>query len=365
MTDQVIYQILDRKNYYQVLGIPDFSNDLTLLKENYRKLCVIVHPDKCQHELAGDAFKRVAEAYGCLSGASSKIRYDARLVLETVQKEKVKPPSKQFGVQNSRSKLPSSANRRKNLKVRKFHNTSFTIDIDLCMKNFQETGSVNSSLEPLIHPAPKVTSPPTTFGPTPSPESLTQPPIPKFPQNEDSTDSQKEPSSSPQFSPFPSHSEPDLNGIDFLKSHLNSQFVGPSLFSQESCPLLRSPERVPPFFERSRRKPVSPTAKSPESPESPESPDLGQKSTFFFEHSSSFVSSLSCPSVETEASSLTRFSSSSLVSGDSEFLEVENVEAKKEVFGSTHYLVKWKGMSVVYNSWVDSGCLSSVKDPIE
>lgn len=47
-------------DYYQVLKVtPKEANDTSLLTKKYRQLALLIHPDKCTHPLATDAFKGI------------------------------------------------------------------------------------------------------------------------------------------------------------------------------------------------------------------------------------------------------------------------------------------------------------------
>jgi curved DNA-binding protein CbpA len=78
-TDRLVQGILDAKTLYDVLGLSPQSMDKASLRKAYLKTSVSVHPDKCSHPQATQAFQRVAEAWGTLSDDSFRAEYDAEL----------------------------------------------------------------------------------------------------------------------------------------------------------------------------------------------------------------------------------------------------------------------------------------------
>src|SRR5207253_5566262 len=67
---------MSKRDYYEVLGVSRGANEAEI-KSAYRKLAVRYHPDKNpgDHE-AEEKFKEAAEAYGVLSDAEQRSRYD-------------------------------------------------------------------------------------------------------------------------------------------------------------------------------------------------------------------------------------------------------------------------------------------------
>ena len=79
---------MDKKNYYQILGITDNEKKLSgkdfenVIKRKYKKLAVKYHPDKWtnaseqEKKDAEDKFKDIAEAYSVLSDSTKRSQYD-------------------------------------------------------------------------------------------------------------------------------------------------------------------------------------------------------------------------------------------------------------------------------------------------
>ena len=54
-------------DYYGILGVPKGSSDEDAIKKSYRKLALRLHPDKCSHPRAKEAFAAVEEAFRAVS----------------------------------------------------------------------------------------------------------------------------------------------------------------------------------------------------------------------------------------------------------------------------------------------------------
>eukprot|EP01084_Bolivina_argentea_P168253 291830_1 len=62
--EQTIRRILDAKNHFQLLGIDAEPETITVeeVKKAYRRLAAVVHPDKCKHPDAREAFDSLGKA---------------------------------------------------------------------------------------------------------------------------------------------------------------------------------------------------------------------------------------------------------------------------------------------------------------
>lgn len=67
--------ISKKTDYYTVLDIPKTATD-DEIKKAYRRLALKVHPDKNRAPGAPEAFKKVGQAYACLSDESKRRHYD-------------------------------------------------------------------------------------------------------------------------------------------------------------------------------------------------------------------------------------------------------------------------------------------------
>ena len=66
----------DKRDYYEVLGVDKSADDATI-KKAYRTLAKKYHPDMNPGDAAAEEkFKEVNEAYGVLSDADKKAKYD-------------------------------------------------------------------------------------------------------------------------------------------------------------------------------------------------------------------------------------------------------------------------------------------------
>ena len=81
MSDRGIEQInriRGKKDAYDILGIGrnDANLDDAKVKKAYKKLALLLHPDKCQEEGAEECFKSVSAAYKCLETQEKRRHYN-------------------------------------------------------------------------------------------------------------------------------------------------------------------------------------------------------------------------------------------------------------------------------------------------
>jgi len=79
----------DSKDYFAIMGLEfniEFQErgvmilDSIIVKKKYRKVALIIHPDKCTHPNAGDAFKLLGEAFDCLTDPTHQKEYIVKLL---------------------------------------------------------------------------------------------------------------------------------------------------------------------------------------------------------------------------------------------------------------------------------------------
>ncbi|KAK2975579.1 hypothetical protein RJ640_014066 [Escallonia rubra] len=84
-------------DWYGVLGVDPFADDETI-KKQYRKLALILHPDKNKSVGSDGAFKLVSHAWGLLSDKAKRTGYDQKLNLRNIyQKAATENPSMPAG----------------------------------------------------------------------------------------------------------------------------------------------------------------------------------------------------------------------------------------------------------------------------
>lgn len=73
--EEIIASILSAKTLYAVLNL-DSSCTPEDVKRSYRRIAIKIHPDRCKHAKATEAFQRVSHAYQTLSNAEKRANYD-------------------------------------------------------------------------------------------------------------------------------------------------------------------------------------------------------------------------------------------------------------------------------------------------
>lgn len=73
---ELIAAILRARTHYEVLAVPHHCRDDDAVKRGYRQRALKLHPDKCKAPRAAEAFRKVSEAFACLSDADKRVRYE-------------------------------------------------------------------------------------------------------------------------------------------------------------------------------------------------------------------------------------------------------------------------------------------------
>ncbi|KAL5707380.1 hypothetical protein ACHQM5_018285 [Ranunculus cassubicifolius] len=77
-------KIMGEPDLYTILGVNPVADEETVRKQ-YRKLALMLHPDKNKAVGADGAFKMISEAWGVLSDKTKRNEYDQRRLLKTSQ----------------------------------------------------------------------------------------------------------------------------------------------------------------------------------------------------------------------------------------------------------------------------------------
>ena len=67
--------ILEKTDYYEILGINRGCSDDDI-RRGYKKMAMKVHPDRCKHPRATEAFQKVSHVYQVLSDEKRRTQYD-------------------------------------------------------------------------------------------------------------------------------------------------------------------------------------------------------------------------------------------------------------------------------------------------
>nr|XP_027093065.1 J protein JJJ2-like [Coffea arabica] len=72
-------RIGQHNDWYSILQLPNRTDDSDLVRKQYRRFALLLHPDKNKFEFAESAFRLVADAWNVLSDPVQKSAYDKEL----------------------------------------------------------------------------------------------------------------------------------------------------------------------------------------------------------------------------------------------------------------------------------------------
>ncbi|KAK9070296.1 hypothetical protein SSX86_010696 [Deinandra increscens subsp. villosa] len=102
-------QINNQPDWYAVLQLENRRNEDELIKRQYRRFALLLHPDKNKFAFADSAFKLVSDAWAFLSDPSRKSAYDNKLFAFSkvdLQREKENHNQNQNQTQNQSQNAP-------------------------------------------------------------------------------------------------------------------------------------------------------------------------------------------------------------------------------------------------------------------
>eukprot|EP01002_Notosolenus_urceolatus_P015037 NODE_715_length_1842_cov_17.570552_g17_i35.p2 GENE.NODE_715_length_1842_cov_17.570552_g17_i35~~NODE_715_length_1842_cov_17.570552_g17_i35.p2 ORF type:complete len:193 (-),score=52.36 NODE_715_length_1842_cov_17.570552_g17_i35:1078-1656(-) len=85
--EATIKQILEAPNHFALFGVDPKECTIDEIKKSYRRLAGVVHPDKCKHEQARDAFETLGKAHYLLTDEES-----LQLMKDAITKGKKRGP---------------------------------------------------------------------------------------------------------------------------------------------------------------------------------------------------------------------------------------------------------------------------------
>ncbi|GER40244.1 Dnajc14 protein [Striga asiatica] len=106
---------ISQPDWYAVLQIPQRTEEADVIKKQYRRLALLLHPDKNKFPFSDSAFRLVADSWAVLSDPTKKAAYDGELVsrftkvdLVAAKKQQFNQPKRQQEARgdNSHQKLP-------------------------------------------------------------------------------------------------------------------------------------------------------------------------------------------------------------------------------------------------------------------
>ncbi|KAK6130751.1 hypothetical protein DH2020_035509 [Rehmannia glutinosa] len=105
----------NQPDWYSILQIPQRTDEAELIKKQYRRLALLLHPDKNKFPFSDSAFRLVADSWGVLSDPAKKSVYDNEFVARFTrvdlaamkkQQQQQKKQQNRGGNSNPHQKLP-------------------------------------------------------------------------------------------------------------------------------------------------------------------------------------------------------------------------------------------------------------------
>ncbi|KAL3634044.1 hypothetical protein CASFOL_021098 [Castilleja foliolosa] len=102
----------NQPEWYSVLQIPQRTDEADLIKKQYRRLALLLHPDKNKFPFSDSAFRLVADSWAVLSDPAKKSAYDNTLISRftkvdlAAMKKQQQQKKQQASGGNSNHKLP-------------------------------------------------------------------------------------------------------------------------------------------------------------------------------------------------------------------------------------------------------------------
>lgn len=105
---QLLVRIINSANYFERLDLPVKLHEPQSIRLSYRKLALLIHPDKCAHHQSTLAFQLVSVAFETLYDRTSQERYVLSLSISAQKKQKT--PNKNSNNKSRQSTSPSQKN---------------------------------------------------------------------------------------------------------------------------------------------------------------------------------------------------------------------------------------------------------------
>ncbi|KAK4387678.1 DnaJsubfamily B member 5 [Sesamum angolense] len=111
----------NQPDWYSVLQVPQRTDEAELVKKQYRRLALLLHPDKNKFPFSDSAFRLVADSWAVLSDPAKKSAYDNEVVARFTKVDLVamKKQHQQQSNQQKKQQRPAEENSHHKLPVRR------------------------------------------------------------------------------------------------------------------------------------------------------------------------------------------------------------------------------------------------------